>query len=43
MVLDGNSETFEVVIGKDSRDELSKIIFNSTETDTKIVIATINE
>lgn len=43
MVLDGNNEAFEVVIGQDKRGELSKIIFNSTETNTKIVIATINE
>lgn len=43
LVLDGNSEAFEVIIGKDVRGDLSRILFASTETDTKIVISTINE
>ena len=43
MVLDGNSEAFEFIIGKDIRGEMSRILFASTETDTKIVISTINE
>lgn len=43
LVLDGNSEAFEVIIGKDVNGELSRILFASTETDTKIVISTINE
>ena len=43
LVLDGNSEAFEVIIGKDVNGDLSRILFASTETDTKIVISTINE
>lgn len=43
LVLDGNSEAFEFIIGKDIKGELSRILFSSTETDTKIVISTINE
>lgn len=43
LVLDGNSENYEIIVGKDKNGEMSRILFKSVETDTKIVISIINE
>ncbi len=42
-VLSGSDEDFNFIIGKDVNGELTRILFDSQQTDTKIVISTLNE
>ena len=42
-VVSGTDEDFDFIIGKDIQGNLSRILFDSLNTNSKIVISTINE